>query len=402
MNLMIQIKKTFIILLLFNLLGLNKYSYCITSTEKEDYTTYTNEYMGITFSYTSSLIITKSSYTKSRHERDYFKSDTTIKKNSLFVIEISYDTFNQSNHYELSMDTIIQISPIKPINIKSSSIVHKKNGININKTLKNKGSKNSTKSEIEFYIDPISKKKYGTMKIGSHPPRPFKIEDIGEIYFKEYRYYSYSFITSDEIRCDVFIYPRNGCYYKFTFYNQELNFIKKLMNSVTFTESVYINTFKLHTEITNKDISLERINVPYGWNYSNSADKTLLTYKSNFGSCTIEIMNSDESELFYYIKKRVKEWIDYKKKINDDDEEYFKNNFGCEKLDYGGIISRERKVVTCFIPSQKDDSDEIYSYYRRGELDFFIKSKYTPLTPVGKKILPLYIKEIEKALNIIW
>ncbi len=261
-----------------------------------------NNYIGLSFCYPSNL-----EYYRTTKEgafsgsiNEYFKESGSNKKD-LFNFYFIRKKFDKDKHYEQGWD-------IKQI---SSNLI----------------------------INPI---------YAMTAPKDYLIKNIKEKKFNDNTYYTYRY-SSGKNNYSVYIYPRNDCYYKFTFNEDNEALIKRGLSSAIYHDSVYLNIFKLGKTTSNSRINLEESYVPLGWEYENTNNETKLFYKGKVGEATVKIIADGKSELYKYLKER----CDYRTgrfsyDTPDNEIEEIKNKFGCEKVNYFRTVVIRPKTARLF------------------------------------------------------
>jgi len=162
---------------------------------------YVNDYMGISLSYPGSVEAKPigTAHISLSENVEFISSNKT----ACFQIELFYKRFNKDNHSEDSLDGLDAVE-----HVESFLIIKSVNAL--------------------------------------PAPIPYKIEDIQTIMINGNEYYTYSFkhISQRNIQRDTLIYPRGQFYYKFTFLNQNKDFIMKIMDSVKFINSTNLDLSK--------------------------------------------------------------------------------------------------------------------------------------------------------------
>ena len=316
---------------------------------KPDEKKYVNNYIGLSFCYSSNLEYYRTTKEEafSGSVNEYFKESGSNKKD-LFNFYFIRKKFNKDNHYEQGWD-------IKQI---SSNLI----------------------------INPI---------YAMTAPQDYLIKDIKEKKFNDNIYYTYDYSLGKN-NYSVYIYPRNDCYYKFTFNKDNEVLIKNILSSVMYNDSVYLNIFKLGKTISNPGINLEELYVPLGWEYENTDDETKLFYKGKLGEVTVKIVADDKSELYKYLKER----CDYRTDrssydVLDNEIEEIKNKFGCEKVNYSRTSGTKRSSIFCTTPQQPNGSYKTFSYI--GGLKIYFTAEYKPDSSNTDNIIGMYVDQILKS-----
>ncbi len=162
---------------------------------------YVNDYMGISLYYPDSIEAKPigTAYRSLSENVKFISSNKT----AFFQIELFYKRFNKDNHSEDSLDGLDAVEQVESFLVIKS--------------------------------------------VNALPaPIPYKIEDIQTIMINGNEYYTYSFkhISQRNIQRDTLIYSRGHFYYKFTFLNQNKDFIMKIMDSVKFINSTDLDFSK--------------------------------------------------------------------------------------------------------------------------------------------------------------